>query len=321
MNVEVLRYFVELANAGSFYGAAKGLFMSQQGLNKAISSLEEELGVKLVERGRRGVKLTAEGERFLVFAQRMNEEYVDYLGGLYAGGSSHERMLEDALTLRVSYYASQITASSHARLASLSSFVYLEEPFEKILHRVRASDGSDLSLVDLHANTAADVLSDPSLAFESLIATRIGVVCREGSSLARSSYLHRGDVACLPCAMNSHREMAQVIEWLFRDNPLSDVRLSASSPRMLMSYVSDSDDAIALYDSFGFYLAGLNDAKRTDGLCFVPLSTPEALCFIGFLSLKHVKPKPRVMLGSNMLARYISQTYADYLERYPLKPS
>ena len=65
MQIESLRYFIELARAGSFYGAAKNTFLSQQGLNKAITSLESELGVKLVERSRRGVRLTSEGEAFL----------------------------------------------------------------------------------------------------------------------------------------------------------------------------------------------------------------------------------------------------------------
>ncbi len=40
MNIETIRYFEEVARAESFYGAAKRLAVSQQGLNKAITSLE-----------------------------------------------------------------------------------------------------------------------------------------------------------------------------------------------------------------------------------------------------------------------------------------
>ena len=75
MQVENLRYFIELAKAGSFYGAAKNTFLSQQGLNKAITSLESELDVKLVERGRRGVRLTSEGEAFLRHARHIVSDY------------------------------------------------------------------------------------------------------------------------------------------------------------------------------------------------------------------------------------------------------
>ncbi len=61
MNLDTMRYFKELAETGTFYGAAKRLFMSQQGLNKAITALEDELGAKLIDRGRRGVSLTPDG--------------------------------------------------------------------------------------------------------------------------------------------------------------------------------------------------------------------------------------------------------------------
>ena len=65
MQIKTLRYFVELAKAGSFYAAAKNLLISQQGLSKAISSLEDELGLTLVNRSSRGVRLTREGEVLL----------------------------------------------------------------------------------------------------------------------------------------------------------------------------------------------------------------------------------------------------------------
>ena len=70
MNLDTMRYFKELAEAGTFYGAAKRLFMSQQGLNKAVTALEDELDVKLIERGRRGITLTPEGQHFLAFANQ-----------------------------------------------------------------------------------------------------------------------------------------------------------------------------------------------------------------------------------------------------------
>ena len=61
MNIETIRYFEEVARAESFYGAAKRLAVSQQGLNKAITSLERELSTKLLERSRKGVTLTPTG--------------------------------------------------------------------------------------------------------------------------------------------------------------------------------------------------------------------------------------------------------------------
>ena len=52
------------ARTGSFAGAAKELGTSQPAVSRHIANLEEELGTKLFERSRTGVKLTEAGRRF-----------------------------------------------------------------------------------------------------------------------------------------------------------------------------------------------------------------------------------------------------------------
>jgi DNA-binding transcriptional LysR family regulator len=62
MDLRQLRQFVAVAEARSFRGAAERLFMAQPPLSVAIRKLEEEIGVPLLERGSRGVRLTAAGQ-------------------------------------------------------------------------------------------------------------------------------------------------------------------------------------------------------------------------------------------------------------------
>ncbi|HLH13715.1 MAG TPA: LysR family transcriptional regulator, partial [Solirubrobacteraceae bacterium] len=67
MNVELrhLRYFIALAEATSFAGAATSLGIAQPALSQQIRKLEDELDVVLFRRGNRGTHLTPAGEAFL----------------------------------------------------------------------------------------------------------------------------------------------------------------------------------------------------------------------------------------------------------------
>jgi DNA-binding transcriptional LysR family regulator len=70
MFIRQLEYLVTLAREKHFAKAAEICHVSQPALSSAIRSLEKELGVMIVQRGRRYLGLTAEGERVLVWAQQ-----------------------------------------------------------------------------------------------------------------------------------------------------------------------------------------------------------------------------------------------------------
>jgi LysR family nitrogen assimilation transcriptional regulator len=74
MNLRTLKYFVAIADAGSFTGAASAIPIAQPALTRQMRDLEVELGVQLLERRPRGVVLTAAGATFYASARRILAE-------------------------------------------------------------------------------------------------------------------------------------------------------------------------------------------------------------------------------------------------------
>jgi len=70
MFIRQLEYLVTLARERHFARAAEVCHVSQPALSSAIRSLEKELGLMIVQRGRRYLGLTVEGERVLAWARQ-----------------------------------------------------------------------------------------------------------------------------------------------------------------------------------------------------------------------------------------------------------
>lgn len=76
MNINQLKYFVAVAEYGSFTKAANQYYISQTAITQQIRALEDTMGVALVDRSRRPIALTPAGKVFLgearAILERMN---------------------------------------------------------------------------------------------------------------------------------------------------------------------------------------------------------------------------------------------------------
>ncbi len=69
MDIQRIRYFLEVARQKNFSRAAEACFVSQPSLSQQIKKLEEEVGGELFVRSRARVRLSPLGEAFLEHAQ------------------------------------------------------------------------------------------------------------------------------------------------------------------------------------------------------------------------------------------------------------
>lgn len=89
MDIKQLKYFMAIAEEEQITGAAKKLHIAQPPLSYQLKSLEEELGVKLVERGSRKLQLTDAGrnlysraEQIIELTKTTEKELKDYKHGV-----------------------------------------------------------------------------------------------------------------------------------------------------------------------------------------------------------------------------------------------
>ena len=69
VDLDAVRTFVAVADAGQFSEAAVDLSITQQAVSKRVAALEKDLGVRLFTRTARGGELTVDGQAFLPHAR------------------------------------------------------------------------------------------------------------------------------------------------------------------------------------------------------------------------------------------------------------
>jgi DNA-binding transcriptional LysR family regulator len=91
-----LSVFVAVADAASFTKAAKRLGMSKAWLSKAVSALEQHLGVRLLNRTTRSVALTDAGERMLALLRPLLDGFdaaIDSVNAFRDKPAGHLRLI------------------------------------------------------------------------------------------------------------------------------------------------------------------------------------------------------------------------------------
>ncbi|MCK0196145.1 LysR substrate-binding domain-containing protein [Ancylobacter sp. 6x-1] len=89
LDTESLGMLIAIVDSGGFTAAAERVGRTQSAVSARIAQLEESLGVRLLERSRRGVALTESGERLVAHARRLlayeSEALSDLKGGTPEG--------------------------------------------------------------------------------------------------------------------------------------------------------------------------------------------------------------------------------------------
>lgn len=207
--LHLMTIFVAVAEAESFAGAARRLGMSPPAVTRAISLLEERLGVRLLTRTTRIVRVTEAGQRYLEDARRIIAE-VDEADEAAAGINAEPRG-RLAITAPVLFGKMFVTPAIVEYLQRYPSVDISALFLDRIVNLIE--EGLDLGVRIGH-------LPDSSMK-----AIKVGQVRRV--VCASPAYLERYGAPRHPSDLREHTvistPLAPTAEWKFTENgkPLS----------------------------------------------------------------------------------------------------
>ena len=114
MNIDHLKYAVEIAKTKSISQAAENLYMGQPNLSRAIKELEDSLGIIIFNRTPKGITTTPEGDEFLHNARRIIRQ-VDKMEEFYRTNRTCQRF---SVSVPRATYISEAFAEFTAHLST-----------------------------------------------------------------------------------------------------------------------------------------------------------------------------------------------------------
>ena len=243
MELRQLRAFVEVAEQGHFGHAAEHLHLTQPALTQRIQALERELGLQLLERNARGVRLAPSGTVLLPHARRLVQTEDQALSDLKAYLSGQIGRL------RIAYQSAGDIPTSGSIIAEYRQrFPGVE------VDTVSGSSGPNLELLQDHAVDAAFCLM-PSVKPDGIAALTIrreevGLALRADHHLAEMDPVPvkslRGEPMGLPPAAANPNLIAALRRWLVKRTG-ADLNIVSEDPTDLsMETVAKSASAAIL---------------------------------------------------------------------------
>lgn len=185
-----MEVFVAVVEAGSFVAAAGRLGASPPAVTRAVASLEARLGVRLLIRTTRALRLTEAGERFVGHARRL----LDEIGDAERDAQGEAGEASGHLTLTASLTFGRMV------LAPVVSAFLAAHP--KVTASVRLHDRV-VDLLDEGIDVAVRIAELPD---SSLVARRVGEVRRQ--LVAGPDYLARHGTPEAPTQLKDHAVIA-----------------------------------------------------------------------------------------------------------------
>ena len=240
MELRHLRYFVAVAEELNFTRAAEKLRLAQPSLTRQIHNLENELGVRLLDRSRNQVSLTEEGRSFLVDARRLVALSLESVKSVQRFSRGESEQLNIGYLFKFNFDLLPVTLSTFYQMrpeTSVNLFDML--PAEQL----RALEARKIDLGFIGLRPQANEKHTAVLSWECVARHNVVVVLPETHPLAKKSKIKITDLKPLFFVAMSEQSHPGSRDWLtgicqeagFTPRILQDVDLESG----LMTFVAE----------------------------------------------------------------------------------
>lgn len=286
MDFKQLEYFLAIYEEGSISKAAEKLFISQQGLSKAILALEQELDCKLFHRKPKGVVLTDAGETFLTHTKNMlavKKETMDDM----AAFREHER-LSVAMVIGARFSLPKGIFKGFLSQHPELDFTLQELKNENCFYHVE-QDKADLAIV-------VQTKNHPNYYYYPIKKEPFAMIVPTDHPLAQKEQIFLDDLNGLPLAV-------------FAENNTSALLEQCKEKGIQLSKIYETPGIVALYQTcsdlgiLGVSLDSLKGKLAFPNLKLIPIHEEE-VCWNITLTYKKSKKQTK-----------IAQEFEEYLKK------
>jgi DNA-binding transcriptional LysR family regulator len=319
MNINTLEYFLEVAKQKSISHAAEQLYISQQGLSKAISSLEAELGAQLFVRSQHGLELTNEGNIVAKHATIIMKEYAvmdDKLQRILRV----ERDGEDAHNEKIcvmSYilYEMYPCLKDDIEAAGIESLPIEEISYAQIAEAIKDYDKNKYLtiLTALPERCYADVIGSTRMQFYPLFSADMAMlVPRVYSIQSQNQPITPNELANIPFSYLDESISNNFVNWFFQDtNNAFREYLHTNNREKILESVKQEKCAM-LTDTFTLRVIGKQDGMVTR------IPKPSHRIIVGFFSgIRITKNDPQYQFMTSF-QELVRRKYESYIRQHPV---
>lgn len=243
MNIEKLKHLVEVANSESITVAADRLFISQPSLSQSIISIENELGVKIFKRSKKGTFATEVGVEIINKARKI----VRHSEELKRVASQTYEQITGTITIATipSFCMSfLLKAISNYKNRFPGIEINVAEGGSYFVKKQVMLDKADVGLLSTSDNF---IKEEDNLIFEPLIHSKVKVIVNKDSSLSFKKKLHPEEIVKYPLVtFNEDYRMHHFVRKTLEPYGKPRIFLTTTNPEVMKKAILE-DLAIGFY--------------------------------------------------------------------------